>query len=82
VPPATPFDLFACFERLGITATTVEHAPVFTVAESRSIKLTIPGAHSKNLLLKDRKERLFLVVARDETRIDLKRLHEVIGAAG
>jgi Ala-tRNA(Pro) deacylase len=55
---------------------------VFTVAESRSIKAAIPGGHSKNLFLKDRKGRLFLVVARDETRIDLKRLHETIGAAG
>jgi len=82
MPPATPIDLFAFFERLGITATTVEHAPVFTVAESCSIKMTIPGGHSKNLFLKDRKERLFLVVARDEARIDLRRLQDVIGASG
>ena len=77
-----PADLFAFLDRLGIATETFEHAPVFTVAESRSIKTTIPGGHSKNLFLKDRKDRLFLVVARDETRIDLKRLHETIGAAG
>ncbi|HYI90835.1 MAG TPA: prolyl-tRNA synthetase associated domain-containing protein [Beijerinckiaceae bacterium] len=80
--PATPADLFAFFEKLGIAAETAEHAPVFTVAESRAIKAAIPGGHSKNLFLKDRKGRLFLVVARDETAIDLKRLHEAIGAAG
>src|SRR3712207_770355 len=79
---AAPPDLFAFLDTLGIAAETAEHAPVFTVAESRSIKAAIPGGHSKNLFLKDRKDRLFLVVARDETRIDLKRLHEVIGAAG
>jgi Ala-tRNA(Pro) deacylase len=82
VPPATPADLFAFLDRLGIVTETEEHAPVFTVAESRAIKAAIPGGHSKNLFLKDRKGRLFLVVARDETRIDLKQLHETIGASG
>ncbi|HEY7383566.1 MAG TPA: prolyl-tRNA synthetase associated domain-containing protein [Beijerinckiaceae bacterium] len=79
---ATPTDLFACFARLGIDTETFEHPPVFTVAESRSIKATIPGGHSKNLFLKDKNGRIFLVVARDETRIDLKKLHEAIGASG
>ena len=40
------------------------------------------GLHSKNLFLKDKKGRLFLVSARDDARIDLKRLHEAIGASG
>ncbi len=79
---ATPSDLFAYLDKLGISTETFEHAPVFTVAESRGIKAKIPGGHSKNLFLKDRKDRLFLVVAKDETRIDLKRLHETIGASG
>src|SRR3712207_3889880 len=79
---AAPPDLFAFLDTLGIAAETAEHAPVFTVAESRSIKARIPGGHSKNLFLKDRKDRLFLAVARDETRIDLKRLHEPIGGSG
>jgi Ala-tRNA(Pro) deacylase len=82
MPDANPSDLFAYLERLGIRAETFEHAPVFTVAESRGVKAAIPGGHSKNLFLKDRKDRLFLVVAQDETRIDLKRLHETVGAAG
>ena len=80
--PATPSDLFVYLDRLGIATRTVAHAPVFTVAESRAIKAAIPGGHSKNLFLKDRKERLFLVVARDEARIDLKRLSDIIGASG
>jgi Ala-tRNA(Pro) deacylase len=80
--PATPRELFAFLDKLGLGTETAEHAPVFTVAESRSIKARIPGGHSKNLFLKDRKGGIFLVVARDETRIDLKRLHEAIGAAG
>lgn len=80
--PIDPADLFAYLDRIGVRTETVEHAPVFTVAESQGIKAAIPGAHSKNLFLKDRKGRLFLVVARDETRIDLKRLSEAIQASG
>jgi len=74
--------LFALFERLGIATTTHEHEAVFTVAESRHVKESIPGGHTKNLFLKDKKGRLFLVVALGDAVIDLKRLHEVIGASG
>jgi Ala-tRNA(Pro) deacylase len=80
--PATPERLIAYLDGLGIATRTHAHEPVFTVAESRAIKAAIPGAHSKNLFLKDRKGSLFLGVARDETQIDLKRLHGTIGAAG
>jgi Ala-tRNA(Pro) deacylase len=82
LPPATPADLFAFFDTLGIAATTYDHVPVFTVAESQAIKEEIPGGHSKNLFLKDKKGKIFLVVAEARTSIDLKRLHEAIGASG
>lgn len=67
---------------LGIKTETVEHPAVFTVAESRPVKASIPGAHSKNLFLKDKKGRYFLITAKDETAIDLKRVHAAIGASG
>jgi Ala-tRNA(Pro) deacylase len=67
---------------LGIAAETFKHEPVFTVAESRPVKARIPGAHSKNLFVKDKKGRLVLITAKDETPIDLKRTHEAIGASG
>ena len=80
--PASPSDLFAALARLGIVTRTLEHEAVFTVEQSRGVKEAIPGGHTKNLFLKDRKGRLYLVVARAEAEIDLKRLHEAIGAAG
>lgn len=82
MPHFQPRDLFAYFDRLGIATDTVEHEPVFTVAESQSIKARIPGAHSKNLFVKDKKGRLFLITAKSETAIDLKRAHEALGASG
>jgi Ala-tRNA(Pro) deacylase len=78
----TPQGLLDYLGALGIAAETVEHEPVFTVAESRPVKARIPGAHSKNLFVKDKKGRLFLITAKDETAIDLKRMHGAIGATG
>lgn len=80
--PETPEGLLARFAAAGIAAETRHHPPVFTVAESRDLRGELPGGHTKNLFLKDKKGRLFLVVALGSAVIDLKRLHEVIGASG
>ncbi len=79
--PATRADLFACLAELGIETRTVEHEPVFTVAESEKLERELPGAHTKNLFLKDAKGKLFLVTAESHTRINLKTLHKVLGCA-
>jgi Ala-tRNA(Pro) deacylase len=80
--PATPQDLFARLDALGIAHTSVEHPPLFTVEDSQTLRGTIPGAHVKNLFVKDKKGRLFLLVAEEEAEIDLKKVHELIGAQG
>ena len=80
--PASPADLFALLDRLGIATTTVEHPPLFTVEQSRALRGTIPGGHTKNLFLIDRKDRLFLVSAEEDANVDLKRLHTKVGASG
>jgi Ala-tRNA(Pro) deacylase len=72
----------AALARLWIAVTTVEHAAVFTVAESRSLRGVIPGVHTKNLFLVDKKGALFLVTAEEDAAIDLKHLHHTIGASG
>ena len=74
--------LFAFLDGLGVRHSTVEHEAVFTVAESRALRGRIVGAHSKNLFVKDKKGRLFLITALEDARLDLKRLHEAIGAQG
>ena len=80
--PISPQDLVAALDRLGIETTRIDHEAVFTVAESKELRGTISGHHTKNLFLKDKKGRLFLVSALESTRIDLKRLHETLGASG
>ncbi len=81
MPSATPADLFAFLDRHAIAHATLEHEAVFRVGEAPELRARIPGGHSKNLFLKDGKDRLWLITALGETRIDLKRLPAVIGAA-
>lgn len=73
--PLTRDDLLRHLDELGIATRTVEHEAVFTVAESERIERVLPGGHTKNLFLKDKKGRLFLVVAEGRTAIELKTLH-------
>ena len=80
--PATPDDLFAALDRLGIAHPTVSHPPLFTVEDSQALRGDIPGGHTKNLFVKDKKGRLFLLALGEETEVDLKRVHEKIGAQG
>ena len=80
--PATRTDLFARLAELGIATNTVDHDAVFTVAESSRLERDLPGGHTKNLFLKDRKDGLFLVVALGATRVDLKSLRKRLGADG
>ena len=78
--PATPDDLFALLDRLGIAHKTATHAPLFTVEQSQALRGTIPGGHTKNLFLKDKKDAVFLVVAPEDGHVDLKTLHHKLGA--
>ena len=77
----TRSDLIAFFDAHAIAHDTTDHPAVFRVGEGEGIKDGIPGAHTKNLFLKDAKGRLWLISAQDDTQIDLKRLHTVIGSA-
>jgi Ala-tRNA(Pro) deacylase len=74
-------DLLRFLADIGVDQTTYDHPAVFTVAESGGIKTDIPGAHTKNLFLKDAKGQLWLISAEGHAQIDLKRLHTVIGSA-
>ncbi|HEV7227607.1 prolyl-tRNA synthetase associated domain-containing protein [Brevundimonas sp.] len=64
----------------GLSPVTRDHAPVFRVEEGLELKASMPGAHTKNLFLKDKKGAVWLVSARQDTLVDLKRLPRAIGA--
>ena len=78
--PATPEQLFAYLDRLGIAHETVEHPPFFKVEEGREWHHLIPGLHCKNLFMKDRKGAIWLAVVPADKRVDLSGLEKQLGA--
>ena len=67
-------DLIRCLDALGIVHNTHRHDPVYTVEEGRHLHESMPGGHSKNLFLKDKKGVFLLAVMEAERKVDLKAL--------
>jgi Ala-tRNA(Pro) deacylase len=82
MPTATPDELFAYLDTLGIAHQTVTHPAVFTVEEARDLRGAIAGGHTKNLFLRDKKGAPYVVVAPEDAAIELRSLHRLLGASG
>ncbi|MDO8606224.1 MAG: prolyl-tRNA synthetase associated domain-containing protein [Phaeospirillum sp.] len=75
--------LYRRLEQLGIQITAPAPYPIHrSVEEGKLLRGDMAGTFTKNLLLKDKKGRLFMVVAHEDRPIDLKTLHQRIGASG
>ncbi|MBX9616294.1 MAG: prolyl-tRNA synthetase associated domain-containing protein [Caulobacteraceae bacterium] len=82
-PPPPLFDrdrLLAWMAGQGIDQITHDHPAVFRVEEGLELKAALPGAHTKNLFLKDKKAQLWLISAQQDTVIDLKGAPKIIGS--
>lgn len=79
--PATEDDLFNLLNEIGVDTETARHPPVYTVEEAKAHRGDLPGAHTKNLFLKDKKGQLWLVVALEDRPVNLKDLRHRIGSA-
>lgn len=78
--PTSAASLLAHLADLGIAAHTVTHRPVFTVAESKFLRGQLPGGHCKSLFVRDKRGGLWLIVADEDTRVDLNGLARRLGA--
>lgn len=74
--------LFDRFASLGISAPTVPYPAHETVEEGKRLRGEMAGTFTKNLLLKDKKGRLFLFSIHEDRALDLKTLHQRVGANG
>ena len=79
--PTGPVALLGMLKGLGIDFKIYNHPPIFTVAEGAHLKESIPGTHCRNLFLCDKKKAMTLVVAANETKVDLKALEAKLGCA-
>ena len=71
-------DLIKILNDNGFEYFVEEHAPLFTVEDSKSLRGQIEGAHSKNLFLKDAKANFFLISIEESASIDLKKTMQQI----
>ena len=79
--PAPDKNLFDPFAVLGIQTTTVRHSPMFTVEDGEKLLVDVPGGHCKTLFLKDKNQRLWLVVMLGKLRLDMKKLQKKLSSS-
>ncbi|MDJ0663721.1 MAG: prolyl-tRNA synthetase associated domain-containing protein [Acidimicrobiia bacterium] len=60
--------------------TTIDHPPVFTVAEAKALRGTLPGGNCKCLFLKNKKQRMWLLVLPENLRLDLEKTAGALGS--
>jgi len=72
--------LLDAFERLGIRVDIAEHPAVYTVEQSKTLRGELAGAHLKNLLLRNKKNELWLLCALEDTPVDIKMLGTKLGS--
>jgi len=75
-------NLFRRLDSLGLAYQTHRHEAAFTVEESRALRGVLPGAHIKNLFLRDKKRRIWLVTVLEDRSVDLKALRHRLEARG
>ena len=78
--PCSPQDLLDKLSNWKIAYTLYKHEALFTVEDTKRANLDIPGTHCRNLYPRDNKKKNYLVVLRDETPLDMKKLSNVIGS--
>jgi Ala-tRNA(Pro) deacylase len=73
--------LLAELASLGIETSTTEHAPMFTVEDSKALRVTPGGMGDiKNLFLRNKKGQMWLVSCHEDRNVDLKILAKALGA--
>ena len=74
--------LFRRLAELGIATTTVPYPAHQSVEEGKALRGEMGGQFTKNLLVRDKRKSLFMIVADEDRSIDLKSLHRQVGAKG
>ena len=68
------FELIELLKKENCNITVHQHDALFTVEDSKKLRGKIDGAHSKNLFLKNKKNKFFLLTCEEADKFDLKRI--------
>lgn len=77
--PASPADVFTMLEELNIPHSTISHAAMRTVDDSRALRDGVTGGFSKNLFLRNKKGSMIVVTLREDRMVNLKELGAMLG---
>lgn len=72
--PTPPETLLGYLKELGISYVEHAHPPLRTVEDSKTLRGEMPGGHCKNLFLRNKKGKMWLVVTLEDAAVDLKEL--------
>lgn len=81
-PAATVDQVLAALDEHDVEHTTITHEPLYTVEQSQQLAFDLPGVHTKNLFLRNKKGRMFLLVVEQDHRVDLRALKEKLKLPG
>jgi len=81
-PAATVEQVLSALDSLEIEHETLVHEPLYTVEQSKQVAFNKPGAHTKNLFLRNKKGRMFLLVVEQDRTVDLKGLRDKLQLTG
>lgn len=80
IPPAAETALLTFLNEIGVDYELHRHVPLFTVEDSKAATAHLPGAHTKNFFLKQKKGGYVLVTCLEDRQIRIKHLEKAIGA--
>ena len=75
----TPKELIKLLNSKGYDCDVHEHSALFTVEDSNKLRGEIKGLHSKNLFLKNKKNKFYLLSCEEFTKINLRTISKSLG---
>ena len=79
---ATAEEVLVSIENAEMEHETQVHEALYTVEQAKQVVYDKPGAHTKNLFLRNKKGRMVLLVVEQDTMIDLKSLRDKLEITG
>ena len=79
--PADSEKVFFFLEKHGLSSTTRDHPPMFTVTDSQALRPSgVSGGYTKNFFLRNKKKTMWLVTCDENQSVDLRHLGTALGA--
>ncbi len=75
-------DIYKSLDDIGIAYEEVSHEPLMTVGDSKHLRGKIDGLHVRNMFLRDKKKRYWLLVVEEDQAVNLKALKRHLQASG